>query len=298
LDHVQVNTITVSAAVSAIVTVIVGTALNWGARVVSYFRRRVPPDHIPLSSGSGWLASGAVSATEQIRLLVCCAPNRSLRQREINPDRAVLFVRKQFPGLFPDEPVFSMPGTGVRFETAGGGPQNEYAWVHASGRIDLCVNVRTTPIDPGPVTAGVEDLMRPLLQVLQAMRSADYDRTFGSRLPGLPRRFDWAYAVSPTIVIQNRGRASWQDLIFPGTRPPRAGTEQQAFCPPTGYAARALRNWPMSRPASRLVRTTLEDMLRQNGYHNIDQSVTDVINALDADRRERAGEERDWLDGR
>src|SRR5205807_6503907 len=103
--------------------------------------------HRPLASGNGWLATQAASGTEDVRILVCCAPNRSLRRRELDPDKAVVFVRDQFSELFPDEPVFSMPPYGVRFESSGG-PEHDYAWVHASGRIDLSLSVPTTPAEP------------------------------------------------------------------------------------------------------------------------------------------------------
>src|SRR5438552_1084543 len=106
---VSMNTVTVSAGVSAVVTVLVGTLLNWGERIVTFLRRRLPPNHAPLASGGGWLATQTSSATDQVRVLACCAPNRSLRRHEVSPDAAVAFVRKQFRGLFPDEPVFSMP---------------------------------------------------------------------------------------------------------------------------------------------------------------------------------------------
>lgn len=272
------NTVAISAAVSAIVTVLVGTLLNWGERVATYVRTRVVPDHAPLAVGSGW-STQAASATERVRVLVCCAPNRSLRSRDVDPDEAVEFVREQLPGLFLDEPVFSMPPHGVRFE-ASGGVENGYAWVDASGRIDLCVNVPTEPPDPGPITIALTDLVEPVLTVLHAVRSISYDRTFGRRLPGFRRRFDWAIAVSPTINVPDRGGVSWNDIRFPGRRPPRAGTKQQAYCPPAGYAATELRSWRVQRSAEVLVRLYIRDLLQQNGFHSVEDAIDDAIEAL------------------
>src|ERR1700726_3305177 len=58
---VPMNTVSVSAAVSAIVTVLVGTLMNWGERIVTLFRQHATPDHIPLSSGHGWSSTQSAS---------------------------------------------------------------------------------------------------------------------------------------------------------------------------------------------------------------------------------------------
>ena len=278
------NAAAISAVVSAVVTVIVGTLINWGERIVSWGRRRVTPDHVPIGSGSGWSATQAASGTDQVRVLVCCAPNRSLRRREIDPDRAVSLIRKQFAGLFPTEPVFSMPEHGVRFEVPGG-PSDGYAWAHTAGRVDLALHIPTTPADPGPVAVSILDVVEPILLVLAAVRSNAYKATFGRRPLGPRHRFDWAIAVSPTIVVDNRGTLSWQKLTFPGAIPPRAGTEQQAHCPPTGYAYAALQNWDIRRPDADLARAFLRDFLYQNGYHNVDAAVSDTLAAIVARSR-------------
>lgn len=273
------NTVTVSAAVSAVITVVVGSLLNWGERVVSFLRRRIPPNHRPLGDGGGWGAGRASSATDQIRVLVCCAPNRSLRQRDVNPDQAVDFVRHQFVGLFPPEPVFSMPPHGVRFHRAGG-VEDGYAWVHASGRIELCLTVPTSPADPGPIAFALDDVIRPVLLVRDAMVSGAYERTFGRRMPLLRRRFDWAIAVSSTVNVASGGAVSWQEVVFAGTRPPRAGTNQQAFCPLGGYASADLRNWPARKAPEQLVRVFLRDFLQQNGFHGVGPAVEDALGRL------------------
>lgn len=281
---VTMNTVAVSAAVSAVTTVIVGTIVNWGERIVSLVRRRLTPDHVPISSGSGWLSTQTASSTDQVQVLVCCAPNRSPRRGEVDPDRAVNIIRTQFAGLFPDEPVFSMPEHGVRFEPAGGG-NNGYAWAHASGRIDLCVTIPTSPVDPGPVSISLVDVVDTIVRVLTAVRSTAYQHAFDAGLGRFRRRFDWGIAVSPTIVVSGGGSRPWQDVVFEGARPPRAGSHQQAFCPPGGYAAQALRSWDVRRPAGDLLRVFLRDFLYQNGYHNIDGAVSDTIHSLDSPNR-------------
>lgn len=281
-----VNTITISAAVSAIVTVLVGTLLNWGERVVSWTRRTIPPDHAPLASGGGWAATRVGSSGDQVRVLVCCAPNRSVRKTAISPDKAVNFVRTQFPGLFPDEPVFSMPPLGVQFESADRGVQQSYAWVHASGRIDLCLPVPTATADPEHVTLDVLTLLDPLSMMLRAVKSAAYDEIFGVRPPGFPRRFDWGIAVSTTVTILNRGSISgnvpWQELIFPGRTPPRAGTRQQPFCPIEGYAAHDLRNYNIHRRETDLMHAFLRDFLQQNGFHDVEPAIADTLQSFTA----------------
>jgi hypothetical protein len=50
-----------------------------------------------------------------VRLLAACAPSRAIRESDIDPDRAIRFVRESFPGMFPDEPSLSLPHEGVKF---------------------------------------------------------------------------------------------------------------------------------------------------------------------------------------
>jgi hypothetical protein len=274
------NTVAVSAAVSAVVSVTVGTIVNWGERIVSWAYRRATPDHVPIGNGSGWSTTTA-SSTDQVRVLVCCAPNRSLRRRELNPDRAVSLIRSQFAGVFPDQPVFSMPEHGVRFESASG-VNDGYAWAHAGGRIDLCVTIPTTAADPGPISISVLEIVSVVLRVIEAVRSSAYAMTYGARGPHFWRRFDWAIAVSPTVVgADGSGNLYWQELTFPGVAPPRSGTKQQPYCPPGGYASQALRSQNVQRPESDIVRVFLRDFLYQNGYHDIDKAVGDLLGALD-----------------
>lgn len=274
------NTVTVSAAVSAIVTVLVGTALQWGQQVTGRLRRWLRPDHRPIADGGGWQATSVGTQTDQVRVLVCCAPNRALRRRTLDPDPAIAFVASQFGDLFPREPVFSMPKFGVRFERSAGG-NADYLWVHSSGRVDLCLSVPTTADGgDGPRRVDVLDLVQPLLRLRTAMGSDAYAATTDIRRPRWARRYDWAVAVTPTVQVAGRGGVTWDDLVFPRRRPPRAGTEQQASCPPGGYAADELRSWNLHRPAAELVRTVLRDLLAENGFHHTDDAIDDVVATL------------------
>ena len=281
------TTAAISAVVSAIVTVVVGTFINWGERIVTWCRRILTPDHVPIASGSGWHATRAASSSDQVLVLASCAPNRSLRRREIDPDRAVSLIRTQFAGLFPDEPVFSMPEHGVRFDMAGGQSEG-YAWAHTAGRVDLAVHIPTAAAEPGPIAISILDVIEPVLRVLAAVRSSAYEATFGRRPRRFRHRFDWAIAVSSTIVVNRLATHSWQQLTFPGATPPRVGTEQQAYCPPMGYAFAALQNWDIRRPDADLVRVFLRDFLYQNGYHNVDATVADTLATLGPDHVDRS----------
>ena len=74
----------------------------------------------------------------------------------------------------------------------------------------------------------------------------------------------------------------WDDLEFPGRRPQRAGASQYPSCPPTGYASARLRNWSPRRPIAELLAAFLDDFLKQNGYHAVDQAIADTIDATTA----------------
>lgn len=272
------QTAVVSTAVSAIVTVIVGTLVQWGARVAALVRRRVVPDHLPLTIGSSSVSTVG-SPTDQVRMLVCCAPNRSLRRKEINPDQAVQFVRAAFGRWVGDEPVYSSPRLGVSFESPSGADHG-FVWVNASGRVDVCRALPTTSMEPDKATFSVLSLLDVLADVADAMKLPEYDATFGHRLLRLPRRFDWAIAVSPTISAADWGAVSWHDVLFPGDVPPsRAGTRHVAVAPAEGYARTALRNWRLRRPRADLYGEFLRDFLYLNGYHNVDQPIRAAIAA-------------------
>lgn len=275
------QTAAISTAVSAIVTVVVGTLVQWGARIAAAVRSRLIPDHLPLTDGGGYLATRIGSSVDQVRVLVCCAPNRSRRMREVNPDQAVALVRAAFGRWVGVQPVYSSPRLGVRF-VAPQGESYGYAWAHASGRVDLCRAIPTTVTDAGQVSISVLDILEVLDAVDAAVRRPEYEVTFGRRLLGLPRRVDWAIAVSSTISTANLGSISWHQLRFPGAVPARAGTDQSAFEPAEGFAREALRNWSLRNTRAELYREFLRDFLYVNGYHNVDEPIRNVIS--DAER--------------
>ena len=275
------NTVTISAAVSAIVTAVVGTIMNWGGGVVNWLRKTIPPNHAPMNQGAGYSNNRVGSVNNELRMLVCCAPNRSLRRKNINPDAAIRFAHTNFPKSFPPEPAYSSPGTGVRFDLPEQNDSAEgYAWVHSSGRLDLCLPVPTNSTDPHGVTLDLVDLTKPVLIMLRAVDHGSYDDVFGRRLPLIPRKFDFAIVVSTTISLGTQGQVSWKDVVFPGRRPPRAGTQQQAHCPSSGYATEQLRSWRMRRPSRELLCLFLTDFLEQNGFHDVGDAIDDTLRQL------------------
>lgn len=266
------NVVAISAAVSAVVTVVVGTMVNWGERIVGWLRHKLVPDHLAIGSGTVSVSSVATSSDASVRILVSVAPSRSRRRQEVLPDHAIELVNSRFPG-FPSDPVFSMPGEGVRFESIGSTDHNS-VWVRASGRVDLRVALPTSAAELGPISISINDVVRPILDMTEAVRSAEYAQAFGRRTR---RRVDWAIAVSQTAVVKDRGSQSWSQLRFPGQEPARSGTAQQAYCPSDGYASKGLRGWRVGRSDSALLRVFLRDFLYQNGYHNVDDAIDAVI---------------------
>ena len=276
-----VQTAVIAAASGSAATAVVGSLLKWGARLPVFVRSHVLPDHGPIADGAGWLAARADSSIDQVRVLVCCAPDRSLRKPGGNPDLAVALVRTAFGRWTGDQPAHSSTQHGVRFD-APNGPAHGYAWAHAAGRVDLCCAIPTTITEAGQVAISVMSILEVLGAVHAAVRSPEYAAAFGHRRFHLSRRFDWTFTVSPTISTADKGVVSWQRLTFPGAVPSRAAGDQQAFAPPNGYAAKALRSWSMRRPPAELYNLALRDFLHANGYHNVEEPIQDSIAALTA----------------
>lgn len=204
-----------------------------------------------------------------------------MRTNEVDPDLAIELIQSEFNGIFPAQPAFSIPEHGVRFESTKG-TQDDYAWVHASGRLDLCVSIRTSSAKPGPVRISTVDIASTMFIMQKAVKSKAYAKTFSEPRIGARRRFDWAVSVTPTVSVAGGGSLHWQELTFPGDIPPRVGTRQIPFCPPDGYARTALQNWSPRSPTSNAVRIFLRDFLYRSGYHRIDDAVEDTLRALDA----------------
>jgi hypothetical protein len=68
----------------------------------------------------------------------------------------------------------------------------------------------------------------------------------------------------------------WDDIAFPWPPSPRAGSRQRTFCPAGGYAAAKLRDWKARSSVADLLTAFLEDFLKQNGYHDVADAVTDT----------------------
>lgn len=122
------------------------------------------------------------------------------------------------------------------------------------------------------------EVLAVITTVADAVVSREYSHVF-SRRRGRARRFDWFIGVSPTITGVDGVTLSWYDLDFPGRRPSRAGTHQQAFCPPAGFAHLALRSWSPRRGIEAVIRPFLVDFLHQNGFHDCERAMEDTLQA-------------------
>ncbi len=269
--------------IGALAVAAVGAALKWGKAVLAAVMRRIRPDHRTLTARPAWalVASGVSGNRSAVRVLVACAPSRSLRPASIDPDLAIEFIRSSFPGMFPDEPALSLPREGVKFTVSPeGSPSDGFAWAWASGRVDLSALITLEPEPDGRFVIPVLDILRPVALLADAVSGPAYSRVYGKTRTRLPRRFDCFIAVSTDLVRPSDGATvPWSDLEFPGRRPKRAGASQYPFCPPGGYASSGLRGWNPRRPVSELLALFLDDFLKQNGYHAIGDAVADTTEA-------------------
>jgi hypothetical protein len=232
--------------IGALAVAAVGAALKWGKAVLAAVMRRVRPDHRTLTARPAWalVASGVSGNRSAVRVLVACAPSRSLRPASIDPDVAIEFIRSSFPGMFPDEPALSLPREGVKFTVSPeGSPSDGFAWAWASGRVDLSALITLEPGPDGRFVIPVLEILRPVALLAEAVSGPAYPRVYGKTRTRLPRRFDWFIAVSTDLVRPSDGATvPWSDLEFPGRRPKRAGASQyrsahQAGTPAAGCAA-------------------------------------------------------------
>lgn len=169
------------------------------------------------------------------------------------------FRRPGFPGRFPASPIFSIPSEGVRFDQSPGSLSDGYVWVWRTGRLDFDQYVLPKHDDRGQIVVPLLEIQAVIMLVAEAVASTAYDNLFGHRRLGRGRRFDWFIGVSPTITGPDGVTVSWDDLDFPGRRPSRAGTHQQAFCPPAGFAHLALRSWNPRKGVAAVLRPFLVD---------------------------------------
>jgi hypothetical protein len=134
--------IIIAAVLGAAVGALTTAGLKWGRSALAFVGARLRRDHRSLYAGGNWMLPQSVSSgqTCSVRILIACAPSRAIRKSDIDPDRAIPFMRQSFPGMFLDEPSLSLPQQGVKFTVASiGSPSDGYAWAWANGRIDLAV---------------------------------------------------------------------------------------------------------------------------------------------------------------
>jgi hypothetical protein len=154
---------------------------------------------------------------------------------------------------------------------------NGYAWVWATGRVDLAVDIA---LDCGPdqrFTIPLMDVLRPITLMATAVSGPGYARVYGETRTRLPRRFDWFIAVSTTFLRPDAGTVQWDGITFPGRVPQRAGSTQVNFCPIGGYSRDSLQNWKAGTDVAVTLAAFLEDFLKQNGYHDVAEAIADVI---------------------
>lgn len=262
-----------------------GALLKWGKQAFIAVRAAVMPDHRALYRTPAWgLMAVQSDGPSRIRLVIACAPSRSLRRPSFRPDAAIRLIRKQFPGQFPDQPAVSDVRTGVKFTVSPtGSTENGYAWAWVTGRIDLSTYIDLQPID-GRCIVPVMAILEPIALVADAVASLGYHEVFGLRRWPLGRRFDWFIGVGGELVREDGCTVPWDDLAFPGRPPPRAGTQQYPYCAPGGFARERLRSWNPRRPLRQLLGAFLEDFLLTNGYHDIDAAVARTLAVFEASR--------------
>jgi len=275
-------TIIIVAVLSAAAGAITTASLKWGRSALAIVGARVRRDHRTLYGGRNWGLPQSPSAGGHcsVRLLLACAPSRAIRESDIDPDRAIRFVRESFPGMFPEEPSLSLPREGVKFTVGSqGSPSDGYAWAWANGRVDLAVDIQLDCDPDQRFVIPLVDVLRPIAMMAAAVSGPGYSKVYGKTRSRLPRRFDWFIAVSMNFTHPSALTVEWDDVAFPGRRPPRAGSGQRAFCPVGGYAAAKLRDWKAGSSAEDLLAVFLEDFLKQNGYHDVADAITDSVAA-------------------
>jgi len=269
------NSVIVTTAISTAVATIVSSIFRWGGSGFRRLRAWFAPDHRALHGGD-WALVSTFTGTRRFRVFVACAPSRSPRQSELDPDAAIDFVRSEFSEYAALEPRRSLPQSGIKFEAGSSDLEQPYLWVWRCGRVDYSTMVEAHATGDGLVALDLVEIVQPIMTMANAVKSAAYRKTFPTRFRR--RAFDWFIAVSPEVTRADHGGQHWSDLIFPGRRPPRAG-DQLPICPPGGFAADDLRSWRAGadRP---LMTAFLNSFLKQNGFHACGPAIEDVCRAI------------------
>jgi hypothetical protein len=124
-----------------------GALLKWGKQAFAAIRAAVRPDHTALYRTPAWgLMAVQSGGPSRIRLVIACAPSRSLRRARFSPDAAIRLIHRQFPGQFPEQPGSSDVRIGVKFTVSPtGSTEDDYAWAWVTGRIDLSTYIHLEP---------------------------------------------------------------------------------------------------------------------------------------------------------
>jgi hypothetical protein len=245
-----------------------------------WLRRRFRPDHLTLRGGPWQYHLPPDAGPSDVRVLVVCAPSRSLRRPSIDVDRAIAFVHTHFPGSFGADPTYSNVRDGVRFtNSTATGIDNGRALVASTGRLDFVLPVAVSSDEVGHRRVDVLALLEPISAVARAVQDATYPQVLRVRRTLRSRRFDWCIGVSVTSHGSTGAQEAWHELVLPG-RPARRATEQRPFCPTEGYAAAGLTSRRASRPVDDLLRLFLVSFFECNGYHDFHDAIIDVLDAL------------------
>lgn len=272
------SAVEVSALVSAVVTTSFNTVVQYGERLSTFVRTRLPDDHTAINAGS--LRLGVDSQIDRVAVQVSGAPSRRLKHEGMDIDAAVTAVEDWFGADFPMTPERSGPDIGISFAIMMDDDAfsvDRRLWLYPSGRVDLywCIPL---PNRDDPTPLDVRTLLEPLLMLTSFVRSTDYDRIWTRSRLRFRKRFDWRFVAAMYINDKDHHNRSWE-LQFPGPAPRRAA-ERSAFCPSSGYAAQELTGWSMVRPTDSLVRVTLRSILFHNGYHDVEAAVDDIMTRL------------------
>lgn len=177
------TTVEVSGAVSAVVTAVVGSLLNWGARLVAWLRQTLPPDHTAINTGGLSAITSVAECQERVGILIATAPSRRLGQSDLDPDRAIALVHRFFGHLVGESPEFSTPRAGVRFavnEQLGPGipTMTRRVTINPSGRVDLLVYVPVRPnaTHPDRFDLPLEELAGPSSRSWRAAAARNTDK--------------------------------------------------------------------------------------------------------------------------
>lgn len=273
------------AAAGAIATAATNAFIHGAAQWVrNRYRRlvdRLRDDHSAIAPGAWPYRCPPEPGTPDVWVQVICAPSRTLHRPKFNVGRAITFVQDHYPGHFPVTAEISTVRDGLQFNKSyqDGIHNNGLARVCTNGRLDLTLPVQVhSDAERNTSSLDILDLLGPIRLVAAASASPDYDEIFHTRRVRRGRRFDWSIAVSITVTCTDGTRQAWEQLRFPGRTPARAG-QQRAFCPIGGFAAGQLNSRRATRPVEELLRTFLTSFLAENGYHETEAAIDDVLSA-------------------